>query len=181
MKPINNYDTVQATSGDFARPAPGGYVCEIVRAEDFPFREETGKGDYLKIEFDFIEGELKGYYEDTYKKFNYWGGKFVRSYKEKALGMFKHFTNCVEESNEGYAWDWNEHGLVGKKIGVVLGEEEYIANDGGIKTRLEVKAIKTVDEIRKGDFKVPPLKKLKAETSGTVPAVVDETDDDLPF
>ena len=179
MKPIGNYDAVQASSGEFARPVPGGYVCAIVRAEDVPFRAETGKGDYLKIEYDFTEGELAGYHADAYKKFGYWGGKFVRSYKEKALGMFKHFTNCLEESNAGYTWDWEEKGLAGKRIGLVLGEEEYTGNDGAIKTRLYVKDVKTVDEIHKGDFRVPPLKKLK----GTSPAAptVDETDDDLPF
>lgn len=180
MKPINNYDTVQATSGDFARPTPGGYVCEIVRAEDFPFREETGKGDYLKIEYDFTEGDLAGYHADAYKKFGYWGGDFYRSYKEKALGMFKHFTNCVEESNEGYEWDWNEQGLAGKKVGLVLGEEEYTGNDGAIKTRLYVKDVKNVDDIRKGDFKVPPLKKLKGTSTAPAPTV-DATDDYLPF
>ena len=180
MKAIENYENIQATGGDFARPVPGGYVCEIVRVEDFPLCKETGKGDYLKIEFDFADGELKGYYADTYKKFNYWGGKFVRSYKEKALGMFKHFTNCVEDSNKGYTWDWNEAALAGKKIGIVLGEEEYTGNDGAIKTCLEVKAIKTVDEIQRGDFKVPPLKKLKSTTSPAVP-IADETDDDLPY
>lgn len=180
MKPIGNYENIQASSGDFARPTPGGYVCEIVRAEDVPFREETGKGEYLLIEYDFTEGELLGYHADVYKKFGYWGGKFVRSYKEKALGMFKHFTNCVEESNEGYTWDWNEQELCGKKIGLVLGEEEYAGNDGAIKTRLYVKDVKNVDDIRKGDFKVPPLKKLKATSPVSAP-VVDATDDDLPF
>jgi len=172
MKPINNYENIQATNGDFARPTPGGYVCEIMRAEDVPFSEETGKGDYLKIEYDFTEGELAGYHADAYKKFGYWGGKLVRSYKEKALGMFKHFTNCVEESNEGYTWDWDEQKLVGKKIGLVLGEEEYTGNDGAIKTRLYVKDVKNVDDIRKGDF--------KGVGTAAAPAV-DETDDDLPF
>ena len=180
MKPIGNYENIQAQSGEFARPMPGGYVCEIVRAEDMPFRAETGKGDYLLIEYDFAEGELSAYHADAYKKFGYWGGRLVRSYKEKALGMFKHFTNCVEESNEGYTWDWNEAGLAGKKIGLVLGEEEYMGNDGAVKTRLYVKDIKTVEDIRRGDFKVPPLKKLKGMGVAAAPAV-EATDDDLPF
>lgn len=180
MKPIGNYENIQAQSGDFARPVPGGYVCEIVRAEDFPFRAETGRGDYLLIEFDFTEGELQGYYADIYKKFGYWGGKLVRSYKEKALGMFKHFTNCVEESNKGFSWDWDEEKLCGKKIGLVLGEEEYTGNDGAVKTRLYVKDVKTVQQIKDGDFKVPALKKLKNDAAPAAPAV-DAADDDLPF
>jgi hypothetical protein len=96
--------------------------------------------------------------------------------------MFKHFTNCIEQTNTGYAWDWNEKGLVGKFVGLVLGEEEYIGNDGGIKTRLYVKDIKTVEQIKSGDFKIPEIKKVKTEMSiddtGFIPM---PNNDDLPF
>ena len=49
MKPINNFETVQATTGEFKRPTPNGYICKITLADDYPFDANTGKGDYLKI------------------------------------------------------------------------------------------------------------------------------------
>jgi hypothetical protein len=181
MKKIENYETVQANSGEFAKPTAGGYICKIVGVEDVPFDGNTQKGDYLKIEYDIAEGELKGYYKDAFDKFGgNWWAKFVRSYKESALGMFKHFTSCVEQSNAGYSWDWNEKSLCGKFIGLVLGEEEYEGNDGYVKTRLYVKDVKTVEQIKNGDFKIPALKKLQKKESPVV--VLTDTDlSDVPF
>lgn len=185
MKPINNYENVQASSGDFARPTTGGYICKIMDVEDVPMNEQ-GKGDYLRIEYDIADGEFKGYYKEQFDRWGgNWNASFIRSYKEKALGMLKHFTNCIEQSNAGYAWDWNEKGLVGKFVGLVLGEEEYKNANGDIRTKLVVVQIKTVEEIKNGDFKVPAPKKLAVENStndfaGFTP-VANDSMDDLPF
>lgn len=181
MKVINDFENIQASSGEFSRLEPNGYICRITLADDFPFDEKTGKGDYLKIEYDIAEGEFKDYFYSQYAKFSsFWGGRFFRSYKENAQGMFKHFIECVEKSNAGYSWNWDEGTLQGKLIGLVIGEEEYENQNGEVKTRLYVKDIKTVDEIRQGEFKIPALKKLNKPTAA---ATFTETtdDDDLPF
>lgn len=186
MRKIENYENVQASSGKFARPTAGGYICKIMDVTDVDHNPNTGKGQYLKIEYDIADGEFKGYYKEQFDK---WGGdwkaNFVRSYKEENLGMLKHFTNCIEQSNAGYDWDWNEKGLIGKYIGLVLGEEEYENSSGEIKTKLSVNQIKTVEEIKNGDFKVPAPKKLAPKTpvpnvGGFVP-VSNAQNDDLPF
>lgn len=183
MKPIENYENVQASSGEFARPTAGGYICKIIDVEDVPMNEQ-GKGDYLRIEYDIADGEFKGYYKEQFDKWGgNWNASFIRSYKEKALGMLKHFTNCIEQSNAGYEWDWNEKGLIGKVVGLVLGEEEYQNNAGKVKTKLVVKNIATVEDIKNGNFKVPAPKKLSVETptndvAGFTPI---EDDSDLPF
>lgn len=182
MKPINNFNEVQASAGDFARPTAGGYIIGILDVEDVPLDANTGKGDYLKIYYDIVYGNFAGYYSDLHSKF---GGDyktcFVKSYKEKALGMFKHFTNCVEESNQPYKWDWNEKGLKGRMLGVVLGEEEYLKNDGSIASRLYVKDIKTVEQIKNGDFKIPAIKKLTVQAAASRDFQVVEDLDELPF
>ena len=185
MKPINNYENVQASSGDFARPTTGGYICKIMDVEDVPMNEQ-GKGDYLRIEYDIADGDFKGYYKEQFDRWGgNWNASFIRSYKEKALGMLKHFTNCVEQSNAGYEWDWNEKGLVGKFVGLVLGEEEYKNSAGEIKTKLVVNQVKTVEDIKNGNFKIPAPKKLAVETqtndfAGFTP-VANDSMDDLPF
>lgn len=186
MKPINNFETVQATTGEFKRPTPNGYICKITLADDYPFDANTGKGDYLKIEYDIAHGEFKDYYTEQYNRFggDFWAATMFRSYKEKALGMFKHFTNCIEQSNAGYSWDWNEKGLVGKFVGLVLGEEEYKNNAGEIKTKLVVSQVKTVEDIKNGNFKVPAPKKLAVENSSNNTAdftPVEDLTDGLPF
>lgn len=166
MRSINNFSEVQASSGEFSKPTNGGYCIEILDVKDVPLDPNTGKGDYLKIDFDICHGEFAGYYTKQHERFGgEWYANFIRSYKEKALGMFKHFINCVEGSNAGYKWDWNENGLVHKYVGVVLGEEEYRKNNGDIGVKLVVKEIKTVDDIVNGNFKIPAIKKLQSGTA----------------
>lgn len=184
MKRIENFETIQASSGDFERPIPGGYICVITNATDVPYDANTGKGDYLKIEYDIAFGNLKGYYSEAFKKFGgNWWATFIRSYKESSLGMFKHFTNCLEASNANYHWNWDENSLRGKFIGIVLGEEEYTKTDGTVSTRLYVKDVKPVTDISSGNFKIPELKKLKggdAHEPLTLPRF-EECADELPF
>ena len=184
MKVIENYQNVQASSGEFAKPTAGGYICLITNVEDVPMNAQ-GKGDYLRIEYDIAEGDFKGYYKEQFDRWSgNWNASFIRSYKEKALGMMKHFTNCIEQSNAGYVWDWNEKGLVGKFVGLVLGEEEYKNSAGEIKTKLVVNQVKTVEDIKNGNFKIPAPKKLAVEHSSNNTAdftPVEDLMDDLPF
>lgn len=184
MKVIENYENVQASSGEFARPTAGGYICKIIDVEDFPM-DAQGKGDYLRISYDIADGEFKDYYKEQNDRWGgNWNATFIRSYKEKALGMLKHFTNCVEQSNTGYTWDWNEKGLIGKVVGLVLGEEEYKNNAGEIKTKLGVNQVKTVEDIKNGNFKIPAPKKLAVENLSNNIAVftpIEDSLDDLPF
>jgi hypothetical protein len=183
MKPINNYANIQASTGEFSRPTAGGYIIRILDVTDVPLDATTGKGDYLKIDYDICEGEFANYYKEANKRFGgEWFANFIRSYKEKALGMFKHFTNCIEESNKGYEWDWNEKELIGKKIGVTMQEEEYKKSDGSIGVRLRVKDIKTVKQIATGDFKVPERKCLEIVPATSNNGFVEvDLEDDLPF
>lgn len=164
MKPIKNIASVQEASGDSTRLPAGGYICEYTNVEDIADKE------YLYMEFDIVEGEYKGYFEDLNDRAGFWAGKAYRSYKEKALPMFKRMCSAVTKSNRNFIFDGNKHAdestLIGKKVGILLGEEEYIGNDGSIKTRLYVVREMPVDDIKDGKFKVPALKKLPG-TAGT--------------
>lgn len=157
MKSIDLTNVQEA--GEFTRPAAGPYICGITKVEDFADRE------YLKVTYDIIEGEYKGYYAEMRKNNPDWGwaGAYVKSYKESALPMFKRFCTAVSRSNGKYVFDGgkvncDEQTLKGKKIGLILGEEEYEGNDGNVKTRLYVVREFSIDKI--GEQKVPELKKL---------------------
>lgn len=187
MKAINNFENVQAVSGEFSKPTAGGYIISILTVEDVPLNSQTGKGDYLKIYYDIADGEFENYYTDISIRFG--GGyytSFIRSYKEKAIGMFKHFINCLEESNAGYKWNWDEKSLEGRYVGAVLGEEQYRKKDGSLGVRLYVKDIKTVQQIKNGDYEIPEMKKIKLDTITYDPYPTPNFEDidsmdDLPF
>lgn len=170
MNPISNYDSVEAISTEKKRLGPGGYVCKVTKVEDVADRE------YLKMEYDIVEGEFKGYWSSNEENYG-WRDSFIRSYKDKALGFFKQFMNSVESSNSGFRWEWNEKALVGKLIGIVLAEEEYERRDGDVGTRLRVAKVASIDDIRSGHYTVPEKKVL---TTRSVP-VQTANEDDLPF
>lgn len=161
MKVINNFDKIQE-SDSFKRLPVGGYIVKILSVND------VHENEYLKIFFDINDGEKKGFFQKAFKEDTRaekkWpnAGSFIRSYKEKALPMFKGFTNAIENSNKGYKWNFDEKSLVNKVVGVVIGEEEYLNQNGQVRTSTYVSAVRSVDTIKKGEFTVPELKKLDA-------------------
>lgn len=174
MQAIKNWKDVKA-SEDFERLSAGGYVCIIIHATDFPDKQ------YLKIEYDIAEGDHKDHWANTKDRFWWWGGDLYRSYKDSAVGMFKAFTNAVEASNPNFTWAWKEKDLEGKMVGLILGEEEYTGNDGSIKTRLKVRSVKSVQDIREGKFKIPALKRLAPSDEENPADTFDAIDTDVPF
>lgn len=166
---------------DFAKLCEGGYVCKIVRVEDVPEKE------YLLVQCDVVEGEFKDYgYNGEVANNNDWNYiKLYRSYKQTAQGFFKSFLSTLEKSNPRRfavnAFDGNEHKLVGLQLGIVLGAEEYQGKDGDVKLRTYAKTLTTPDAIRKGDFKVPELKKLPGSVTDTPATTPNAVSDDCPF
>lgn len=183
MKPIENYDNVKPNyGGEGRKEVPGGHIVKITFAEDVPQKE------YLRIEWDYTEGDLAGAHRECYDNHGFWPAPLFRSYKEKAVGMFKAFIESVEKSNEGYTWDNNdpnnEKTLIGKWVGVVTREEEYTSNSGELKTRIIVDRVLPVLDIMNGNFTVMPTKRKEASNRDN--AVVDMTaqpvpDDAVPF
>ena len=182
MKNVN-WNEVQ---DEIRRPVAGGYAAKITKVTDMEDKE------CLLIEWEFAEGELKGANQETFDAFGFWPMAFVCSYKQKALRFFKGFKTAVECSNRNYVFNNDPQSLVGKFVGVVLGEEEYRAKDGTVKTRLYVAEKRSGKAIRDGDFQVPPLKKL-TPAAASAPnygsnsahasnyAMLEDDDAELPF
>lgn len=152
MKHVNFRDA--AVSG--GRVPAGAYVCKIQNATDFADKE------YLKIEFDVLEGEFADHFTELGRRWQSWPAEAVlyRSYKDNALGMFHAFIKAIEDSNPGYIFNDDELTLRGKMVGIVLGEEEFLGRDGAVKTRLKADRCASVDDVRAGKVKTPPVKKL---------------------
>lgn len=176
-----NWDSVQ---DEIRRPVPGGYAARITKVED-----NTEK-KYLYIEWEFADGEYKGCNQETYDTFGFWPTPIRKSYKPTALRFFKGFKTAVEMSNRNFVFNNDPQSLVGKYVGVILGEEEYLSNDGKLKKRLYVAETRSGKVIREGDFQIPELKKLSANASAPTPApaaaaanypVLTDDDEELPF
>lgn len=179
MKKIDWNNVEEAKDG---RLPAGGYICGITSVED------VANSEYLRFEYDIAEGEYKNYYRELSERLNFWGGSFIKSYKEKALGFFKKMIIAFEKSNPGFKFDNDEKTFRRKKIGLVLAEEEYVnRNSGEIKTRLYVADFLPVEDIKNGKFKVPSKKVLAKQSEAVKPAESDfeeigsDDDDDLPF
>lgn len=167
---------------DFKAPEAGGYIGIIKNVFD-----NTDKGQ-LEIELDIAEGEYANYYEQLMAAKGFWGLKAYKNYENKkdpskdeyCKRYFKSFITAVENSNEGYNFvntDYNEKTLIGKKVGIILYKEQYIANDGSTKVGTKFSDFKTIEKIKSGDFKVPEFKEL-AQTNTHAE---EEEDFNLPF
>lgn len=169
MKRINNWENIQEPT-TFKRLKPSGYVCKILKVEDYPDKE------YLKIYFDVNGGEDKGYFKSQFekdtRKERKWpnAGTFIRSYKDSAASMFKGFTNAVEKSNKGYQWNFDEKTLVNKIIGLIIADEQYQNQKGQVRVRNYVAAVRSVETIEKGEYEIPALKELTTTKATTAPA-----------
>lgn len=165
MKPISNWNEIQENNNSYKKLTTGGKVCAIKNVTDYPDKQ------YLRIEYDIVRGEEKGYftkmYENDTRENKRWRGVLIRSYKDTALSMFKGFTTSIEKSNRGYKWNWDEQSLVRKYFGAVFAEEEYINNNGGKSVRTYIAQVHSVETIEKGEFMVPEIKRLSNVASET--------------
>lgn len=158
-------------SKDAEQVPPGCYVVQIMSAKDDP------KKEYNVFTWDIAEGEHAGNFACGAPD---WMHSLYRSYKDSALGMYKAWFLRVEESNPGWKFNGDEHDaqqFVGKQVGFILREEEYEKNNGDIGTRISVGKIVAAQDVRNGEAKPMPLKKLK--TSGNASAA--SSGDDVPY
>jgi hypothetical protein len=142
---------------------------------------------YLLIKLDWAEGEYKGYGVGIENQFNHDAGyiKIYRSYKPNALGFFKAWLNALEKCNPGKFVANNFMGdeaqMVNLLVGVVLGFEEYMGKDNEPKQRLRLHKLISLEDVRKGNYKVPDLKTLPAEEKAKAVEAPAPFSDDCPF
>lgn len=184
-----NLDKVQEFT-PFEKVEAGGYICGIYAVEDVPEKE------YLKISYDIVEGDKKGFYSKLKKEKGWELPRMIASYKESALPFFKGTITSIEKSNKGFKFDNDETKLVGKKVGLVLYERERINNKGKKVVELAVDKAHSIDAIKSGDFEIPEREtvadvvetkssspfgsKAKAETKAEV-NFFEETTEETPF
>ena len=199
MEKIENWDSIEAKGmEDFKNLPIGAYEC-IIKDARINHNEENGK-DTLKISIDIVSGEYKDYFLKSYendtridKKWNNNAVKYL-AFEGDNVSYFKGFITCVENSNPGYTWDWDETKLKGKKVCGVFLYEEYQKQDGthGIKVRLnkfrsldKMKDINISDNVKMLDGSYISyddyIKKNETTNSYLANSTVDIPDSALPF
>ena len=179
------YENIEAANGgNFKKLPAGGYIAEIKAVEDVPAKE------YLKVIYDIATGEFKGIYSDDWGKDHPYAHCMYWSYKEANKKYFKANMAAVDKTNltdfneqlKGKTFD--EKQLVGQRLGLVIGYEEYRTDRGEIRQRTYVAAVRSGQAIGQGDFTVPELKRLEDKmpsTGSPVAGFEQVNEEDLPF
>jgi len=200
-------------SGDFearenmvisALPA-GAYIGKVLGAKVETVSSNGRTWDRLAIQLDVTEGQYAGHYQTLYKSQQ--GGQYAPKYKgilrlnipvkgDQYEGMNKRILEgavwCLEDSNPGFKWSWDETKLKGLSVGFSVRDVDYLIEDAsGVRagTTTEIARLESVKKVKAGEVK--PLKrrelkdaqkqKLQAMTSATVNAAEAVQPEELPF
>lgn len=184
------YDKAAAYDGSFDRLPAGGYICRIMKAwvEYTPNNSEV-----FVLALEIAEGDYAGYFRKVFddKKATSPNVKWPCMFRQFTLGtdgqtnpFFKGMLKSIEESNMGYAWNWQEASLQNKMIGMIFREEEFLANDGTTKTTVRPAFPRSVQRIRNG-VEVPEIKRLNKNMGNNISTsnngFTEVEDEELPF
>lgn len=179
-------ETQQAST--FAPLPAGAYVGKIygARVEDGP------GGQRLAIQVDVEEGEHAGYFHRRFSADQ--GGRFAAKYKgvtrlnipdastdpqraEWQQRALEGLAWALEQSNDGYHWDWDEAKLAGLAVGFSVREKDYYIPDSGLSgTTTEIYQFWPVEQVRAGKVRTPKKRELSAQDRARMEAAQQDTD-----
>jgi hypothetical protein len=164
LKP-EGFDTTEAKQGGQGdKPPAGAYVMKIIGA-----KEEISKTNrpMLVLALDIAEGPHAGNFlklHDFLKGRNAesrWPCIYRRCTDGGQTAFFKGDIKAIEESNQGFVFNFDERTLIGKVVGCMLGEKE---TDATGKTILEPRFLCSATKARSGEMKVPAAKKFEGSS-----------------
>ena len=202
MKQINGFRSEPRQRSNGQLPA-GPYVGKIKNVKiDGQEPDQT-----LILRLDVSEGEHAEYYTNRYIREDlryknkeskypakYKGDLRIRipnpdnkkaMYPESDLANFNDAIWCIEESNPGYHWDWDEKSLVGLVVGFSVRQGTY--ND---KAFTKIVKLESAPDVRMGKIEVmEPMAPRSDAAEPYMPPVDQQTgfqqvsvnDDELPF
>ena len=176
MKPIDGFKT-EPRAAAYPMLPKGLYIAKIQGAQV----EGSEPDQRLVIRLDICEGEYTGYYTKRYHNDRDAGGRFEVRYKGDYKIQIPDARNtkrqhpewdekrlrgdiwAIEQSNDGYHWDWNEAGLKGKFVGINVRQGSFNGSPYTTIGRLE-----SVPEIRAGKVKLmPDMAPRNSDSSGS--------------
>lgn len=192
----SGYDTVQVQS-KLPRLPIGGYVIKIMNVKV----ETYTNGSVLVLQHDIIEGEHAGFYKENYEmqtqEDKKWKGTLRLSIPQDGdedwkIAAFKRNMQALENSNNGYSWNWDENSLKGKISGALFRNKEFAMENGNRGVYTECFMLIPADDVRAGNFEMPKDKMLNSAANSNGFASQNATneygfagtplqDDDIPF
>lgn len=186
VKP-SNYDEIQVNQ-EFERLELGGHKGIIKNVEEYT---STISGNTsLKVEVDTATDDKQpNYFQKQFdentnmdKKWSTGGTKYVSlKQDENCIKMLKAFITSVENSNNGFTYDWNKDvdQLKGKKVGLVFGLEEYENDKGETKTATKLTQFRSIDKV--DNAKIPNVRLLDGSYIEYENYVPEKKDNSNPF
>ena len=203
MRQINGFRSEPKKKSTYQLPA-GPYVGKIKNVKI----EGEEPDQTLILRLDVSEGEFTGYYTNRYvqddKRYKDKESKYPAKYKgdlriripnpdnkralypDSDLATFNDAIWCIEESNAGYHWDWNEQGLIGLMVGFSVRQGTYNGN-----AFTKIQKLESAVEVRMGNVEVMEPMAPRGDTPAPeyVPPVTQQvgytevqmSDDELPF
>ena len=144
----------------------GGYVMKILGVTV----KQNRVGQYLELSCDVCEGEYKDFFANDYRNQSdpkkWHCNAFVNVPRDDGTEKdgwtkraFATFIDALEQSNNGYHFDWDETKMKGLIVGGLF----------------------VIDKVRNNKFKLPKDKLLKREDSSSSSGFTPVDSDDLPF
>ena len=168
-----NWSEVNASTAEPKKMPAGGYVCRIVKAFD-----SVNKYDEpcLTLYLDVDEGEFKNYFGEIYKRRLERGSdRYPCVYNQRtdefAARNFKRLIKLLERCNGDFEFGaiggdvWDEREIEQLKLGVVFREKKFRRGDS-VRSILVPWQIKTLEQIRGGDFAVPEKQSVGSRGNG---------------
>lgn len=168
MKPTYQGFEAKENSQSFLELPPAGlYIGQIMAVRVVDADGVKTFRDWLEVMLEITEGDYKGrftaVYNDQKERFGAENTRYRGTFRiaipsgkedeeEWVRRSFEGNLWCVEQSNPGYHWDWDENKLTGKKIGINLRTRLYTYNDKDKET-VEVARFETVDDVKSGKAK----------------------------
>lgn len=168
MKPTYQGFEAKENSTNFLELPPAGvYIGQIMAVRVVDADGVKTFRDWLEVMLEITEGDYKGrftaVYNDQKERFGAENTRYRGTFRiaipsgkedeeEWVRRSFEGNLWCVEQSNPGYHWDWDENKLTGKKIGINLRTRLYTYNDKDRET-IEIARFETVDDVKSGKAK----------------------------
>ena len=174
MKPSYSGFEAKKNTGFLTLPPAGCYVAEIKEVRTVP-ADSRNPRDTIELMIEITEGEYAGrymaFYQEQKERFGdntKYKGIFrltapLENDEDWRRRTFEGNLWCVEQSNAGYSWDWDEKKLKGKKVGINVRNRLYTYNDKERSTT-EIGRFETVDDVRNGKCK--PMKDRDQRENG---------------
>lgn len=179
MKQFNSFKRMEQST--YEQLPKGAYVIKLLNVVEEA--NKSGNGSHLKIAFDIAEGQHTNFYKKSFdsdtredKKWNNDAILYITSPEDNSeqyiIDNFNKFITAIEDSNEGYHWNWDENTLKNKLVGAkfFIEQSEY---EGNIYDHTKPKWFIAAQKVRDGKYgKLPNDKLIGTKTE----AVGDATD-----